>query len=143
MFLTDTGDLFAGSPVACFLCSSDVPFPPHGVLNGVLGRKDRNNLGEDVDYAEMLFVLLNWPGGNNSILQLPSPRLQVHICCVREDGDAILLGSMGEIGCEEYSDPSHPAKRWQYQPQDYATASWYLKPVRTRSLLEEKKKSSL
>lgn len=42
-----------------------------GVLNGVLGRKDRNNLEEDADYAEMLFVLLNWPGDNNNILCLP------------------------------------------------------------------------
>lgn len=86
----------------------------------------------------MLFVLLNWPGDNNSILWLPSPRLQVHIFPIRENGDNILLGSMGEIGCKEYSDPSHPVMRWQYQPQDYVTASSNLKLMLTQGLLEEK-----
>lgn len=63
----------------------------------------------------MLFVLLNWPGDNNSILWLPSPRLQVHIFSIKEDGDNIALGSMGEIGCKEYSDPFYPEPQWQYQ----------------------------
>lgn len=86
----------------------------------------------------MLFVLLNWPGDNNSILWLSSPRLQVHIFFIREDGDNIVLGSMGEIGCKEYSEPPHPLMRWQYQPQDYVTASCNLKLMLTQCLLEEK-----
>lgn len=65
----------------------------------MLGRKDRNNLGEDVDYAEMLFVLLNWPGGNNSIPPLPSPRLQAHSGCERERMEALSsLAAWGKLG---------------------------------------------
>lgn len=86
----------------------------------------------------MLFVLLNWPGDNNSMLWLSSPRLQVHIFFIREAGDNIVLGSMGEIGCKEYSDPFHSVRRWQYQPQDYVTASCNLKLMLMQWLLEEK-----
>lgn len=92
---------------------------------------------EDVDYAVMLFVLLDWPADNNSILWLSCPRFQVHVFSVRGCRQ-YCIGSMGEIGYKDYSNPSHQAMRWQYQLWDYITASCDLKLMLMHCLLEEK-----